>query len=97
MRLIPSVRGGLANGVHKSHTLKPLIVGQLNLADEVMEMSNQFAHDKSRSIWHIGSNGVDNSVGKVGIEAMSASLLVFRRSLLVWIHLGGASKYEENR
>jgi hypothetical protein len=70
MRLIPGGCGGLANGVYESHTLKPLLVGQFDLTNEVVKMRNQLAHHKSRPLWYIWPDGIDNSIGEVGIEAV---------------------------
>ena len=88
MRLVPGGGCSLANGVHESYTLKPFLVGQLNLADEVMKVSDQLAHDKTRPVWHIWSDSVDDGVGEVGIEAVRAILLNLRRCLCVWVHFG---------
>ena len=86
MRLIAGAGCGFANGIYKSHTLKPLLVGQLNLADEVVQVPDELSHDKSRPVWHIWSNGVDDGVGEVGIETVRAILLNLRRCLCVWVH-----------
>ena len=87
MRLVSGGGGGLANGVDKSYTLKPLIVGQLNFADEVVEVPDQAAHDEARPVWYIGPNSVDDGVSEVGIEAVGAIFLVFRCLLCAWVHL----------
>lgn len=94
MGLIPGVCGSLANGVYKSYTLEPLLVGELNFADEVVDMANQLAHDKSRPVWHIGSNGVDDGVGEVGIKAMLASVLVLGPCLSLGIHCECVNMWE---
>ena len=104
MRLVPGACGGLANGVDESHTLEPLLIGQLNLTNEVVEMPNQLSHDESRPVGDIGSNGVDDSVGKVWIEAVRAVILDFGRLLCVWVHdecaetrkFKGKTGYQEN-
>jgi len=88
MRLVPGGCCCLANGVYESHTLKPLLVGQLDLADEVVKMPNQLAHDKTRPVWHIWSNSVDDGVGEVRVEAVRAIFLNLRRCLCVWVHFG---------
>jgi len=88
MRLVPGGCCGLANGVYKSYTLKPLLVGQLDLADEVVKMSDQLSHDKTRPVWHIWSNSVNDGVGEVRVEAVRAILLNLRRCLCVWVHFG---------
>ena len=87
MRLVPGGSCGLANRVDESYTLEPLLVGKLDLADEVMEMPDQLSHDESCPLWHIWANGVDDGVGEVRIEAMLAILLRLRRCLCVWVHL----------
>lgn len=88
MRLVPGAGGSLANGVDKSYTLEPLVVGQLDFANEVVEMPDQLAHNKSRPVWHIRSDGVDDSVGEVGIEAVPGVLLNVGRLLCVSRHFG---------
>ena len=88
MRLVSGAGGSLANRVDKSYTLEPLVVGQLDLTNEVVEMSDQLAHDKSCAFWDIGSNGVDDSVSELGIEAVPSVLLNFRRLLCGSRHFG---------
>ena len=88
MGLVPGAGGGFANGVDKSYTLKPLVVGQLDLTNKVMEMSDQLAHNKSCPVWHRGSHGVDDSIGEVRVEAMPALVFEIGRLLCVWVHFG---------
>lgn len=87
MCLVSRSSGCLADGVYKSYTLKPLVVGQLNFADKVMEMPDEAAHDKTRPVWHIGSNSIDDGVSEVGIEAVGAILLHVWGLLCVGVHL----------
>jgi hypothetical protein len=87
MRLVPGVCSGLSDQVHESHTVKPLLVGKLDLADEVVQMCNERAHDEACPVRHIGTNGVDDSSCEVGIKAvLCISFLVLRRLLCVWVH-----------
>jgi hypothetical protein len=90
MCLVSCVCGGLANGVDKAYTLKPLVVGELNFANEVVKMCDQAGHDESRPLWHIGTNGIDDRGCEVGVEAVLAIVLVVGRSLCVGVgrHLG---------
>ena len=87
MRFVPGGSCGLANRVDESYTLEPLLVGKLDLTDEVVEMPDQLSHDESCPVWHIWANGINDGVGEVGIEAMLAILLRLRRCLCVWVHL----------
>ena len=76
MSLVPGVCCRLADGVHESDTLEPLVIGQLDLTNEVVEMTDQRAHDEARPLRYIGSNGVDDRVGEVWVEAVRAILLL---------------------
>ena len=87
MCLVSGVGGGLSDGVDESDTLKPLVVGKLNLTDEVMEMANHVAKNVSRPLWNIGANSINDSIGEVGVKTVGASLLILRRCLCVWVHL----------
>lgn len=90
MCLIPDVCGGLANRVYESDTLKPLLVGELNLTNEVMEMCDELAHDEPRPLWYIGADGIDDGICEVGVESMLCirSILVLGRGLGIWVHCG---------
>jgi len=88
MGLVSGGGGCLANGVYKSYALEPLVVGQLDFADKVVKMPDHAAHDEARPVWHIGSNGVDDSISEVGVETVGAILLHIGRLLCVWVHLG---------
>ena len=76
MRLVPGGSCGLANRVDESYTLEPLLVGKLDLADEVVEMPDQLSHDESCPLWHIWANGVDDGVGEVDRRVRHAPLAV---------------------
>ena len=76
MGLVPRRCGGLANGIDKANTLKPLLVGELNLADEVVEVADQAAHDKACPVVDLGTHGVDDSIGEVGVEAVLGAVLL---------------------
>ena len=81
MRLIPSTCGGLANGVDKSDTLKPLLISEFNFTNEVMQMCDERAHDEACPLRDIGADSIDNGSCEVGIEAVLrvGTILVFRR------------------
>lgn len=69
MSLIPRLGGRLADKVDKVHSRHPLIIGQLNLARKVVQVSKQAAQDLTISRRHVGAHGVDDVFGEVGIEA----------------------------
>lgn len=77
MGLVPGIGRGLANGIHKANTLKPLVVCQLNLTNEVVEMTDHRAQDKASSLWNIGADSIDDRISEVGVEAVLASVLIF--------------------
>ena len=90
MSLIPGVCGGLANRVHETDTLKPLLVGELDLANEVVKMCNERGHNKSCPLWHSWSHGIDDGGCEVGVEAMLRirAILVLWCCLSVGVHFG---------
>ena len=81
MRLVSRACGGLANGVDESDTLKPLLIGELNFANEVMQMCDERAHDEACSVRDIGADGIDDGSCEVGIKAVLrvGAILVFGR------------------
>lgn len=87
MRLVPGICGGLANGVDKANAVKPLLIGKLDLTNEVVEMCDERGQNESCSVGNSRSHGIDDRGCEVGVEAvLRITLLVLWRLLLVWVH-----------
>jgi hypothetical protein len=56
--------------IHELHALLPLLHGQLHLTSEVMEMLKERCEDFSVARRNIWAHGVDDILGKVGIESV---------------------------
>lgn len=80
MSLITSGCRGLANGIDKVYTSHPLIVGELDLAGKVMNVSDQSAEDLAVSGGHVRAHGVQAVLCEVRIEAACARRVIGRGS-----------------
>lgn len=87
MCLVPRVCGSLANGIDETNAIKPLLIGELDLTNEVVEMCDERGQNKSCPVGHSRSHGIDDCSCEVGIEAvLRITLLVLWRCLGVWVH-----------
>ena len=76
MGLVSRGRRGLADRVDEADSLKPLLVGELDLADEVVQVADQLAHDEARPLVRLGAHGIDDGIGEVGVEAVLGAVLL---------------------
>ena len=67
---------GLANQVDELDTGHPLVDGELDLAGEVVEVADQRGHDDAEAGVRLGTHGVDDSIGEVGVEAVLGIVLL---------------------
>lgn len=61
-------RRGLADGVDEEHTGHPLLGGQFDLTDEVVEMLDKSTDDEAVAVGTLGANVLNNVLGEVRIE-----------------------------
>lgn len=69
VRLVARLGRRLAHGVDKVHARHPLIVGQLDLASEVVQVAQQAGEQLAISRRDIGAHGVDDVLREHGVEA----------------------------
>jgi hypothetical protein len=86
--LVPGLVGDLAEGVDEVNSSHPLVHGELNLASEVVEMTNEGGKDLPVSGGHLGTHCVDDILGEVGVKSVRWPRLVALRT--VALHAGCA-------
>ncbi len=69
MRLVARLGRALADGIDKVHTGHPLVVGQLDLAGKIVQVAEEAAKDLTVARGDVGAHGVEDVLGKVGVEA----------------------------
>lgn len=74
MRLVASAGEGLANEVDVLDTSKPLFMGKLNLANEVVHVADHAREDDSVSICHVGAHVINDMLCEVGIKAVRLAI-----------------------
>ena len=77
MRLVARLCGNLPNGIDKVYAGHPLVIGQLDLARKVVQVTDQAAEDLAVAGRDVGAHGVEDVLGKVRVEAV-----VLRRGVL---------------
>ncbi len=60
----------LPDAIEKSHPSHPLLRGQLDFSSEIMDVFNQGGKYKAVSRGTVGSNGVGDMLGEVGVKSM---------------------------
>ncbi len=80
LALVTGWRGDLADGVDEVDAGHPLIDGELRLAEEVMEVAGERAHDVASAGVGLWADGINDMLGEVWVET--------RLLLEIWVGSG---------
>lgn len=74
VRLVARLGRALPDSIDKVHAGHPLVVGQLDLAGKVVQVADQAAQDLAVARRDVGAHGVEDVLGKGGVEARGLRL-----------------------